>query len=132
MTTASPPDFDHPDLMARLARLDDAGLDALPFGVIGFGKEFDAKVVRYSARESRESGLERSRVVDLPLFSVVAQCLNNYLVAQRFDDAVEAGRPLDATLDFTFTLRMKPTPVRLRLLSSPDHATQFIAIRRAA
>jgi hypothetical protein len=41
---------------------------------------------------------------------------------------VEAGRELDTTLDFTFTLRMKPTPVVLRLISSPAHATQFIAI----
>ncbi len=116
--------------MRQLADLDDAGLDELGFGVIGFGKEPDAIVRCYNAFEQRGSGLDRSRVVGLPLFGVVAQCMNNYLVAQRFDDAVEAGRELDMTLDFTFTLRMKPTDVVLRLLSSPGHPIQYVAIRR--
>ncbi len=116
--------------MRYLAGVNDEGLDRLGFGVIGFGKETDAIVVRYNAFERQCSGLNPSRVLGLPLFSVVAQCMNNYLVAQRFDDSVQAGRELDATLDFTFTLRMKATPVRLRLLSSPDHPTQFIAVLR--
>lgn len=122
--------FDQPDLLPSLAELDDPGLDQLGFGVIGFGKETDAIVVRYNACEQQSSGLEPSRVLGLPLFSIVAQCMNNFLVAQRFDDAVEACDTLDATLDFTFTLRMKATPVRLRLLSSPEHAIQFIAVFR--
>ena len=132
MTSPLALDFEQADLMPALARLDEDGLDRLAFGVIGFGKEPDAIVVRYNACERKGSGLDPSRVMGLPLFSVVAQCMNNYLVAQRFDDAVEAGLVLDSTLEFTFTLRMKATPVTLRLLSSPDHATQFIAIRRQA
>jgi photoactive yellow protein len=130
MHASSSIDFAQADLMGRLAELDDGGLDQLGFGVIGFGKEPDAIVTLYNAYENRGSGLDRNRVVGLPLFSVVAQCMNNYMVAQRFDDAVEAGRELDATLDFVFTLRMKATPVRLRLLSSPRHPTQFIGIQR--
>lgn len=130
MTSTSAIEFAHPQLMQRLAALDDPGLDALGFGVIGFGKEPDAIVRCYNAFEQQGSGLERRQVVGLPLFSVVAQCMNNFLVAQRFDDAVEASRDLDVTLDFTFTLRMKPTDVVLRLLSAPDHPLQFIAIRR--
>lgn len=122
--------FDQPGLMHALAALDDAALDQLDFGVIGFGKEPDAIVVRYNACERQGSGLDPSRVMGLPLFSVVAQCMNNFLVAQRYDDAVAAGRALDETLDFTFTLRMRPTPVTLRLLSAPDCATQFVAVRR--
>jgi photoactive yellow protein len=116
--------------LQQLAVLADDSLDRLEFGVIGFGKEPEAVVVRYNACERQFSGLDPDRVVGLPLFSVVAQCMNNYLVAQRFDDAVDSGKELDATLSFTFTLRMKATPVVLRLLSSPDHALQFIAVRR--
>jgi photoactive yellow protein len=118
--------------MQQLAELDAGGLDQLGFGVIGFGKEADAIVVRYNACEQRGSGLDSTRVLGLPLFSVVAQCMNNYLVAQRFDDAVATGQALDVVLDYTFTLRMKATPVRLRLLSSPDHALQFVAVLRQA
>lgn len=130
MTDSRKLDFEQPDLIRSLAVLESEDLDRLEFGVIGFGKEADAVVVRYNANERMGSGLDPKRVLGLPLFSVVAQCMNNYLVAQRFDDAVEAGWALDERLDYTFTLRMKPTPVTLRLLSSPDHATQFIAVRR--
>ena len=40
--------------------------------------------------------------------------MNNYLVAQRFIDEPE----IDDTIDFVLTLRMRPTPVKLRLLKS--------------
>ena len=123
-------EFGHADLLRRLAELDDRGLDELDFGLIGLGKAPDAIVVRHHRCEREGSGLDPKRVDGLPLFSVVAQCMNNDLVAQRFDDAVVAGQPHDAQLDFTFTLRMKPTPVRLRLLSAPDQTTQFIAVLR--
>lgn len=130
MPTSDAPDFAAPDLLRRIAALDEAALDDLDFGVIGFGKEPEAIVQRYNATERQGSGLERDRVVGLPLFAVVAQCMNNYLVAQRFDDAVAAQQPLDETLNFTFTLRMRPTPVVLRLLSAPDHPLQYVAVRR--
>jgi len=130
MTASPAPGFELPDLGRRLADMDAEALDRLAFGVIGFGKEPEAIVVRYNACERRGSGLDPERVLGLPLFSVVAQCMNNYLVAQRFDDAVEAGQTLDSTLAFTFTLRMKPMPVVLRLLSSPEHQLQFVAVRR--
>ena len=120
--------FDQPGLHVLLERCDAIALDALPFGVIGFDAAADVR--RYNAAEVGGAGLAAQRVLGRPLFTEVAQCLNNYLVAQRFDDAVEAGRELDETVPFTFTLRMKPTPVFLRLLSSPEHATQFIAILR--
>jgi photoactive yellow protein len=123
--------FAQPGLLQYLAALDEAGLDALGFGVIGFGKEPEAIVQRYNAFERQASGLEPSRVEGLELFSVVAQCMNNYLIAQRFDDAVAEGSELDATLPYTLTFRMKPTPVMLRLLSSPTHAVQYVAIQRA-
>jgi len=101
---------------------------ALSFGVIGFGA--DTVVCRYNAYESRAAGLNPSRVIGLPLFSVVAQCMNNYLIAQHFEDAVEAGQRLDATVDFVLTLRMKPTPVKLRLLAAPDRARRYVLVHR--
>ena len=63
-------------------------------------------VQRYNATESRMAGLSPERVLGLPLFTTVAPCMNNYLVAQRFDDARERGEPLDDTIDYVLTLRM--------------------------
>ncbi len=124
------PAFSQSDLLSWLDRHDDAALDQLDFGVIGFGRDADARVLRYNACERRSSGLEVSKVMGLPLFGVVAQCMNNFMVAQRFEDADASGEPLDAELDYTFTLRMRPTPVRLRLLSRTDMPVRYIAVLR--
>lgn len=122
--------FEQAALLQHLAGLDDAALDELPVGVIAFDRSADARVLRYSRFESQASGLGRERVMGLPLFSVVAQCMNNYLVAQRFDDALAEGTPLDLTLDYVFTLRMRPTPVVLRLLFSPEVELRYVVVLR--
>lgn len=124
------PAFDAPDLMTRLRALDPEALDGLDFGLLGFGLDTDATVTVYNATEQRGSGLPRDKVVGLPLFAVVAQCMNNYLIAQRFEDALAEGTALDATLDWVFTLRMRPTPVTLRLLATPGDDTRYVAVRR--
>ena len=99
-------------------------LDELPFGVIGFTQSTIVEV--YNATESRLSGLARSTVLDAPFFDAVAQCMNNFMVAQRFEDEPE----LDAVIPFVLTLRMRPTRVRLRLLATAEVARRYILIER--
>lgn len=120
--------FDHPGLLAPLHELPPAAFDALPFGVIGFDAE--GTVRRYSAHERQASGLRDEQVMGLPLFDVVAPCMNNYLVAQRFHDAAGGAWPLDVQLDYVLTLRMRPQPVRLRLLAAPGVALRYVLVRR--
>ena len=69
---------------------------------------------------SQSCRFDASRVVGQPLFTVVAPCMNNYLVAQRFEDAAATGTVLDATIDYVLTLRMRPMKVHLRLLASAE------------
>jgi photoactive yellow protein len=122
--------FSHPELLERLNAMDDAELDAMPFGVIGFGLDAECRVLRYNATESQGAGMPPTRVLGLQLFSVVAQCLNNYMIAQRFEDALAQGTRLDETLNWVFTLRMRPTPVVLRLMASPTLNMRFVAVQR--
>jgi photoactive yellow protein len=124
------PTFETPDLIGHLRTMAPEALDRLDFGVIGFGPDAEATVTCYNATEQQGSGLSRELVVGLPLFSVVAQCMNNHLIAQRFEDALAADQALDETLDWVFTLRMRPTPVTLRLLATPGHETRYVAVRR--
>jgi photoactive yellow protein len=98
--------------------------DALPFGVVGFGP--DTTVQIYNATEARMSGLDPSTVMGVPFFDAVAQCMNNFMVAQRFED--EPG--IDAIIPYVLTLRMRPTKVRLRLLAADGAACRFILIER--
>lgn len=120
--------FDLPDLGTHLAALSDADLDLLDFGVIGFD---DSTVVcRYNKMESTEAGLSPQRVLDQPLFTNVAPCMNNFMVAQRFEDAQDQDAPLDVTIDYVLTLRMRPVKVALRLVAVPGAAVRYVLVRR--
>lgn len=98
--------------------------DALPFGVVGFDPATIVKT--YNATEARMSGLDPSTVVGVPFFDAVAQCMNNFLVAQRFEDEPQ----LDDIVPYVLTLRMRPTRVRLRLLAEPGVARRYVLIER--
>ncbi len=98
--------------------------DTLPFGVVGFNA--DTLVQVYNATEARMSGLDPATVMGVPFFDAVAQCMNNFMVAQRFEDEPE----IDDIVPYVLTLRMRPTRVRLRLLAAPGIARRYILIER--
>lgn len=128
MSTLHALHFSEAALLPALQRMTDAELDGLGFGVIGFDA---ADVVRrYNACESRLAGLSPQRVLGQPLFTTVAPCMNNFLVAQRFADAAAAAQPLDATIDYVLTLRMRPVKVRLRLLAAPGAGLRYVLVDR--
>jgi photoactive yellow protein len=121
-------EFSQADICDRIETLDESELDGLTFGVIGF--DSDTAVRRYNAFESKLAGLDPQRVLGSGLFTVVAPCMNNFLVAQRFEDAAASATPLDATIDYVFTLRMRPAKVSLRLLVSPTLALRYVLVNR--
>lgn len=116
-------DFDSADMMSKLEALSTAELDQLPFGVIAM--DAAGVVLQYNATESTMAGLSPDRVLGLDFFTDVAPCTNNYLVAGRYEEA-----ELDETLNYVFTLRMKPSPVTLRLLKSSAHKQQYMLVLR--
>jgi photoactive yellow protein len=120
--------FSQTDIATRLDGMDAAEMDALDFGVIGF--DADTQVQRYNSMESKLAGLSLPRVLGQPLFTAVAPCMNNFLVAQRFEDAAAEGSALDATIDYVFTLRMRPVKVKLRLLATPGTALRYVLVHR--
>jgi photoactive yellow protein len=122
--------FTDAQLHAELDRSSDEDLDALNFGVIGFTTA--GIVRRYNSFESKAAGLSNSRVLGQPLFTLVAPCMNNFLVAQRFEDALTQGTLLDDIIDYVLTLRMRPCKVKLRLLASPGAETRYVLIQRPA
>jgi photoactive yellow protein len=107
-----------------LERMSGADRDALPFGVVGFRGDTIVRV--YNATEARMSGLDPSTVVGVPFFDAVGQCMNNFLVAQRFEDEPS----IDDIVPYVLTLRMRPTKVRLRLLADPKTPCRYILIER--
>ena len=122
--------FDDARLHDRIDPLADDELDALDFGVIGF--DAAGLVRRYNRFESTCAGLAPDRVLGQNLFSVVAPCMNNFMVAQRFEDAAAGETELDATIDYVLTLRMRPVKVKLRLLAVPGAAMRYVLVHRPA
>lgn len=117
-------DFSEDQALERLERMEEAALDALPFGVVGMAR--DGQVDRYNRTESELAGLPTSQVVGQNFFHEVAPCTNNFLVSQRFlDEPV-----LDETLPYVLTVRMRPTRVTLRMLKSEDVERMYLLIRR--
>ena len=56
--------------------------------------------------------------------------MNNFLVAQRFEDGAAPATSLDAAIDYVFTLRMRPSKVSLRLLVCPALALRYVLVNR--
>ncbi|WP_332780892.1 phosphonate transporter [Sphingomonas sp. PB2P19] len=110
--------------LRTLDMMGEAERDALPYGVVGLAA--DMTVESYNATEARMAGLDPASVIGVPFFDAIAQCMNNFMVAQRFEDEPE----LDALVPYVLTLRMRPTKVRLRLLASATAARRYILIQR--
>jgi photoactive yellow protein len=110
--------------LAQLEAMDAAQQDSLPFGVVGLDSTTMVKI--YNGTEAQMSGLDSQNVLGVPFFDAVGQCMNNFMVAQRFEDEPE----LDAVFPYVLTLRMRPTRVRLRLLASSDVPHRYILIER--
>jgi photoactive yellow protein len=128
MNAATDLSFATPHLHARLAQLQPEDLDRLDFGVIGFDGE--TNVCQYNSHESEAAGLGASRVLGQPLFTNVAPCMNNFMVAQRFEDAQDEAAVLDVTVDYVLTLRMRPIKVKLRLLAAPGSPVRYVLVQR--
>jgi photoactive yellow protein len=126
--SSATPSFDARGLADILDASSQEQLDALDFGVIAF--DLDTIVRRYNAVESQAAGLSPQRVLGEPLFTNVAPCMNNFMVAQRFEDAAADGTELDDTIDYVLTLRMRPVKVKLRLLAGAGSTTRYVLVQR--
>ena len=120
--------FDCDGLLHRLEAMSPEQLDEVTFGIIGF--DGAGLVRRYNAHEAQMALFDREDVLGQHLFVELAPCLNNYLVAGRFEDATAALQALDEQLPYVLTFRMRPTRVRLRLLAAPDVAMRYVLIQR--
>ena len=114
--------FDAANLLEVLEGASFQDIDKLAFGLVIMDRAGD--VVFYNADEAARAGLSADRVIGRNFFESVGPCTNNYLVAQRFLDEPD----LDEFVDFVFTLRMAPTPVRLRMMASAGSPRQYLAV----
>lgn len=111
-----------------LEQSDDKALDTLDYGVIAI--DSDGIVRRYNQCESNCSLLAPSDVIGRPLFSEIARCMNNSLIAGRFSQARENAQTLDAIIHYVLAFKSGAGPVEMRLLYSPEASLSYLLIRR--
>lgn len=92
--------------------------NAANFGVVKMSH--DGKVTGYNENQEKHTGMSKAAVLGKHFFTQVAPCTNNFMVAQKFENE----RTLDAKIPYTFTLKMAPTPVTLRMLK--DDQNQYL------
>ncbi len=117
-------DFYTKNITDFLNKSDEITLNTLNFGIIGFNN--NGIITVYNKTEENMSGLSYSTVINQPLFTLVAPCLNNYLVALRF----ETEPVIDEVIPYVFSFKIKPCRVKLRLIKSPESSVNYILVER--
>jgi len=109
-----------------LPSLDRATIDGLPCGVV----QVDAagRVLLYNDTESCFSTYPEADVLGRDFFADVAPCCNNPLLRGRFQAGVAAGT-FDFTVAYTFTYKLAPTNVLIRVLREPESGTYWVVVQ---
>lgn len=100
-------------------------VDAQPFGVVRVAD--DGTVQLYNKWESELAGVAPEAAEGRNFFTQVAPCTNNRLVFGKFKDGIQAGA-LDTEFGYTFTYKMKPTNVAIRLYRHAPSATNWVFV----
>ena len=105
-------DFEDDDLGERLRTCSADELNDAPFGIVAV--DDDGVVKFYNRYESEMSGVDRNQAVGKNFFTQLAPCSNNRIFLGRFKKGVRTGE-MDERFNYTFTYKMRPTLVDIRL-----------------
>lgn len=110
--TSSSLSFDEDGIGERLRHASEDELNDASFGIIRL--DDDGIVEFYNRYESELSGISPSEAVGRNFFTQLAPCSNNRLFQGRFEEGVRKGQ-VDERFTYTFTYKMRPTLVDVRL-----------------
>ena len=114
--------------LTTLPSHDQSQADALDFGIVKVDDE--GNVLLYNQWESDMAGVPVASAMGKNFFTQVAPCTNNRLFFGRFKDGVSAG-DLDTEFNYTFTYKMKPTNVVVRILRDGSSANWVFVAKRS-
>ncbi|MDX2015468.1 MAG: hypothetical protein SFW67_35075 [Myxococcaceae bacterium] len=117
--------FFDPQILSQLPAASREFANAQPFGIVKVTD--DGTVQMYNTWEAEMAGVAPRDAEGKNFFTQVAPCTNNRLVFGKFKDGVARGS-LDAEFNYTFTYRMKPTNVVLRLVRDPKSKSNWVLV----
>lgn len=124
MSTIVAPTFDAP---STLPALSDAELDELDFGVVRV--DDDGVITFYNEYESDLANVDPEDAVGKNFFTQIAPCTNNRLFFGRFKEGVAEGA-LDVAFPYTFTYKLRPMLVDIRLYRSPEDGSNWVLVKK--
>jgi photoactive yellow protein len=116
--------FEQDGLFEALELIDNEGLDKIGFGIVKMDRK--GNILAYNKWESQLAANNQAEVIGKNFFTQIAPCTNNFMVSEKFGLFKDQ---MDETMDYVFTYRIKPTPVRLRLLAKDSSSHQYLAVQ---
>ena len=117
-------------LAQRLQTASEEALNEAAFGVIQLDER--GLVTFYNRFEQRFSGRAPEETIGRSFFDEVAPCTRSRFFRGRFEEGLMRGK-LDVTFSYTFTYRMRPTLVDVRILvNQPGEAWVLIRPKAGA
>ena len=114
--------------LESIDRMNEAELDALPFGAIRLDKT--GKVLSYNATEAKLTGRDPKRVIGRNFFTDVAPCTNVQGFAGRFREGVAKGE-MHTIFPYRFDFEMAPRDVTVTLFYAKQTDTAWVFVREA-
>ncbi len=121
--------FVSPQILNQLPTLSPSTADSQPFGIVKM--DDNGNIQMYNKWEADLAGIAQASAIGKNFFTQIAPCTNNRLVHGKFKDGVAKGE-LDTEFGYTFTYKMKPTNVVLRLVRHAASGTNWVFVGKKA
>lgn len=114
-------------VIAKISSLTQEDADQHDVGIV----EVDdtGKILLYNKYEQELAGIGLENAKDKNFFTQVAPCTNNRLFMGTFKSGVQSGA-LDKSFNYTFTYKIKPTPVTIHLYKDAETQRNFIFVKK--
>ncbi|WP_246838716.1 PAS domain-containing protein [Leptospira stimsonii] len=118
--------FVEDETVSKIDGLSRAEIDSLPYGVIQVDDQ--GKILIFNRFESEKANVPVKEAEGKTFFTQVAPCTNNAIFWGSFEKGVKQGE-MDLIFPYTFTYKMRPTPVVVHLYKSKASKKNWIFVK---
>jgi photoactive yellow protein len=118
--------FDDDNVGEKLRKASSEQLNDADFGIVRVDDE--GRVEFYNRYESELAGVSPERAKGQNFFTELAPCSNNRIFLGRFKRGVQTD-DLDASFTYTFTYKMRPTLVEIRMYRDAE-SNNWVMVRK--
>lgn len=110
----------------QLSGLNPSSADSYPIGIVKLDDQGNIQL--YNKYNTDHFLYTSSEVVGKNYFTDVVPCANNFLFKGRFQRGVDTNE-LDTEFDYTFTYKITPTKVKVRLFRDSKTKSNWVFIK---